>query len=271
MSTPNHRNSKQDIMNSSSVAKNSATTLSDRRAARKRWPNLPSSALQSLAHLIERHGFSIAAGDLSWIDRGWYVTHTGLLGLASRRSCAGIDVHAVTELCDPKLNRWIFCATVFPTRNSKGFSGYGDADPANVSDAMHGAELRIAETRAVNRALRKAYGVGLCSLEELGSFVPPPERKHVLRAPQPANGTQLEMVATPLLRDQLRQLIRQEQLESRGVKSYALKHLEVASFRDASREQVEGLLTHLRQRLFEDRAGFLADLAKLSADHQEVA
>ena len=34
---------------------------------------------------------------------------------------------------------------------------------------VHGAEMRIAETRAVNRALRKAYGIGICSVEELGS------------------------------------------------------------------------------------------------------
>jgi hypothetical protein len=27
--------------------------------------------------------------------------------------------------------------------------------------------MRVAETRAVNRALRKAYGIGLCSVEEL--------------------------------------------------------------------------------------------------------
>jgi hypothetical protein len=27
--------------------------------------------------------------------------------------------------------------------------------------------MRMAETRAVNRALRKAYGIALCSLEEL--------------------------------------------------------------------------------------------------------
>ena len=33
-----------------------------------------------------------------------------------------------------------------------------------------GAEMRVAETRAVNRALRKAYGIGICSVEEIGSF-----------------------------------------------------------------------------------------------------
>jgi hypothetical protein len=43
-----------------------------------------------------------------------------------------------------------------------------NADPSNVSPLVRGAEMRIAETRAVNRALRKAYGIGLCSVEELG-------------------------------------------------------------------------------------------------------
>jgi hypothetical protein len=46
------------------------------------------------------------------------------------------------------------------------FVGY-DADPSNVSSLVHGAEIRVAETRAVNRALREAYGIGLCSVEEL--------------------------------------------------------------------------------------------------------
>lgn len=45
-----------------------------------------------------------------------------------------------------------------------GFVGYGDADPSNVSSLVRGAEMRVAETRAVNRALRKAYGIGLCSV-----------------------------------------------------------------------------------------------------------
>jgi len=36
---------------------------------------------------------------------------------------------------------------------------------------VRGAELRGAESRAVNRALRKAYGIGLCSVEDLGGFL----------------------------------------------------------------------------------------------------
>jgi len=53
-------------------------------------------------------------------------------------------------------------------KQNQGFAGYGDADPSNVSTFVLGAEMRVAETRAVNRALRKAYGIGLCSVEELG-------------------------------------------------------------------------------------------------------
>jgi hypothetical protein len=43
----------------------------------------------------------------------------------------------------------------------------------NVSLLVRGAEMRIAETRAVNRALRKAYGIGICSVEEIGSHPGP--------------------------------------------------------------------------------------------------
>jgi hypothetical protein len=46
---------------------------------------------------------------------------------------------------------------------------YGDADLSNVSPLVHGAEMRVAGTRAVNRTLRKAYGMGICSVEEIGS------------------------------------------------------------------------------------------------------
>jgi len=58
---------------------------------------------------------------------------------------------------------------VFKSRTCRGFVGFGDANPSNVSSLVHGAEMRVAETRAVNRALRKAYGIGVCSVEEIGS------------------------------------------------------------------------------------------------------
>jgi hypothetical protein len=42
-----------------------------------------------------------------------------------------------------------------------------------IVSLVHGAEMRVAETRAVNRALRKAYDIGICWVEEIGAFAEP--------------------------------------------------------------------------------------------------
>src|SRR5207244_4615170 len=93
----------------------------------------------------------------------------------------------VRDFCDLAIPRWVFRATVHRKLGSKGFVGYGDADPSNVSPLVRGAEMRVAETRAVNRALRKAYGIGLCSVEELGwltgSSSPAADREQSVRPP----------------------------------------------------------------------------------------
>src|SRR6202030_2285708 len=126
--------------------------------------------IEGLRELTLKFGFSLSLGDLTYLGGGWYVTHAGLVRLASRKRCVGIEVQQVLKSCDQSTGRWVFKATVYKSSRSRGFVGYGDADPSNVSTLVHGAEMRIAETRAVNRALRKAYGIGLCSVEELGSF-----------------------------------------------------------------------------------------------------
>jgi hypothetical protein len=94
-----------------------------------------------------------------------YITHAQLLLMAARKRCAGIHVEPVQSLCRPEKNFWVFKATVYKSAKCRGFVGYGDAHPGNVSPLIfNSAELRMAETRAVNRALRKAYGIGLCSV-----------------------------------------------------------------------------------------------------------
>jgi len=90
--------------------------------------------------------------------------YSALLGVTT---VLGFESKIIREFCDPVSARWVFKATVYKSARSRGFVGYGDADPSNVSSMIHGAEMRVAETRAVNRALRKAYGIGLCSVEEL--------------------------------------------------------------------------------------------------------
>src|SRR5579862_8217306 len=178
------------------------------KLARFTWGELSRTALHALKELTERHGLSVAGGDLQQLDGRWYVTHTGLLGLARRNRCSGVRVQLVREFCDTASGRWVFKATVYKSPRSRGFVGYGDADPSNVSSLVHGAEMRVAETRAVNRALRKAYGIGLCSVDEIGARAEPHEPTKM--PPQPTNGN----ANGPTVRDRLCQIIRQYQLDA---------------------------------------------------------
>ena len=155
------------------------------RLAEQRWgASIAGSLLEQLKELVQTIGVSVAAGDIHLLEGRWYVTHAGLLRLARRKRCVGIETAPISEFCDRKDDHYAFRATVFTSRTCKGFVGYGDADPSNVSALVRGAEMRIAETRAVNRALRKAYGIGICSVEEMGS-VPFPVEKI---PPQNTNG-----------------------------------------------------------------------------------
>ena len=234
-------------------------TAASIRLARRIWANLSREALSRLKEITAQHNFSIAAGDLTYLDNGWYVTHTGLLGLARRSRCAGIHVRPVSNFCDPSSQRWAFEATVYKSRACRGFVGYGDADPSNVSPLVHGAEMRVAETRAVNRALRKAYGIGICSVEEIGSSNrQAPESSHQpKRAPQPANGNGY---GGRTVRDRLCQLIRQHQLDATLVKSYATDFCGVKTLREATREQVENFVAHLGDWAEKNRDGLLCQL-----------
>ena len=144
------------------MRRQSKSVFREVRIARAVWGKFTPLALLGLTELVKTKHFSIAAGDLLYLDGRWYVTHTGLLRLALRNRCSGIDVGSVDVFCNADSSKWTFKATVYKSTDCKGFVGYGDADPSNVSPLVHGAEMRVAETRAVNRALRKAYGIGIC-------------------------------------------------------------------------------------------------------------
>jgi len=236
------------------------TTATNRTAslAKQRWGRLPRTALTALRELSREYRLSIALGDLLYLDERWYVSHAGLLRIAQRSKCSGINVECIGEFSDPAATRWTFKATVFKSGDCKGFVGYGDADPSNVSPLVHGAEMRVAETRAVNRALRKAYGIGICSVEEIGSFAEPaPSSRESKRVPpQPVNGN----YGGPKVRDRLCQLIRQHQLDANLVKSYAVDFCGTKTLREASREQVEAFVAHLTDWAEKDRNALLCQL-----------
>lgn len=230
--------------------------LRNLRLARSRWPQqLGQPARESLRMLTHEYRFSIASGDLVWLASGWYVTHTGLIRLAFRRRCAGIHTKVISSLCDPQTQRWAVQATVYKSRTCRGFVSVGDATPSNVSFLVHGAEMRVAETRAVNRALRKAYGIGICSVEEIGSISEPSVvfREPKKLPPQPTN-------AGSTVRDRLCQVIRHHQLDPDLVKSYAIDFCGVKTLRDATRDQVENFVVHLADWATKDRNALLCQL-----------
>jgi hypothetical protein len=169
-----------------------------------------------------------------------------------------MHVHQVRHLSDPSTSRYAFRATVYKSSRCRGFVGFGDADPSNVSFLVHGAELRVAETRAVNRALRKAYGIGICSVEEIGSLAQPsqPPRETKKLPPQPANGN----YGGPKVRDRLCQIIRQHELDATLVKSYATDFCGVKTLREATREQVENFVVHLADWAEKDRNALACQL-----------
>ena len=230
----------------------------NRRNARKRWgAALDTNLLSTLNELSMQFGFSVAMGDLILLRQGWYVTHTGLIRTAKYNRCAGIHVRPLTEFSDPRNQRWAFEATAYKSRSCRGFVGFGDADPSNVSYLVHGAEMRVAETRAVNRALRKAYGIGICSVEEIGSVAEPSIATSEPRKlpPQPSNGN-----GTRSVRDRLCQLIRQHQLDPNLVKCYATDFCGVNTLREATRDQVESFIVHLADWAEKDRNALLCQL-----------
>ena len=215
-----------------------------------------------LRELTTDHMISVSSGDVLLLEGRWYVTHSGLLRIARRARCSGISARPLPEFSDPRACRWTFEATVYRTRNCKGFVGFGDADPNNVSPLVRGAEMRVAETRAVNRALRKAYGIGICSVEEIGSLPArgQPEQNVRKLPPQAANGN-----GQPKLRDQLCLLIRQHRLDASLVKQYAAEFCGAKDLRQASREQIQSFITHLAGLAAKDREGLLCKLSSYAS------
>ena len=237
----------------------------NRQAASEKWAlESRHPLLLALNVLSEEYALSVSAGDVILLQDKLYVTHAGLLRIARRNHCSGMRVRLVSELCDAAARRFAFEATVFKSKGCLGFVGYGDADPSNVSPLVRGAEMRVAETRAVNRALRKAYGVGICSAEEIGSAEISTEKSPPKKtAGNDRNGTR------PKVRDRLCQLIRQHKLDAELVKAYAVDYCGTKTLRAASREQVESFVQQLAEWAEKDRNALLCQLNSYLPPKQE--
>jgi hypothetical protein len=229
------------------------------QAARRLWGNISKPAVRMLLELIKRLDISVSMGDIQLLNGHWYITHSGLINLAHRRRCCSVVSAIDRKFSDAAAGRWVFKATVYPSNKSRGFVGYGDADPSNVSSMVQGAELRIAETRAVNRALRKAYGIGICSVEELGFSSP--AKSNGQKAPvytlQNGNGARNDQSR---LRDRLCLLIREHRLNAGLVKSYAADFCGTDTVSAASRDSIESFICHLSSAAKENRDALICKL-----------
>lgn len=90
-----------------------------------------------------------------------YVTHAGLLQLAHDAGLHSIEAAVVYS--DHGGNHYIVKAVAVGDRGT--YTAHGDASPQNTK--LKTATLRMAETRAISRALRLYLGIGMTSAEEL--------------------------------------------------------------------------------------------------------
>jgi hypothetical protein len=105
--------------------------------------------------------------------------------------------------------------------------------------------------------MRKAYGIGICSVEEIGSSAQLGASQQPKKMPsQPVNGT----YGGPKVRDRLCQIIRQHHLDAELVKAYATDFCGVKSLREASREQVENFVQQLTDWAEKDRNALICQL-----------
>ena len=91
-----------------------------------------------------------------------FITFPGLLAIAHDKGLTSINTDFVNE----SLETPVVKATV--TLDGKVYTGYGDATSTNVAKKVAGALLRMAETRAIARALRFACNIDMTALEEIG-------------------------------------------------------------------------------------------------------
>jgi hypothetical protein len=92
-----------------------------------------------------------------------YTTHKGLLNNAYKKGLKSI----ITDFISYENDTAVMKSTVTMADDTV-FTSYGDANPSNVNYNIAKHLIRMAETRATNRALRLATNQAETSIEELG-------------------------------------------------------------------------------------------------------
>ena len=93
------------------------------------------------------------------------ISYKGLLSLAHEEGLRSVRTE-LTQVPGEENRRTAVVRAVVRTRRGR-FTGIGDANPANVNRRIAPHVIRMAETRAVARALRVAVNIGEVAIEEL--------------------------------------------------------------------------------------------------------
>jgi len=96
-----------------------------------------------------------------------FVRLGGLLELAHSSGLRGIAT-PMLQVPSADNGQTAICSATVTIRDAS-YTAHGDANPGNVSRNIAPHLIRMAESRAVARALRFGLGVGETALEELGS------------------------------------------------------------------------------------------------------
>lgn len=102
-----------------------------------------------------------------------FVRLDGLLDLAHRRGITALLSEMVTLDLEKKVAVFKAQCVIYDEegKDTNTFTAFGDACPENVSAMTKASWIRMAESRATARVLRKALNVNACSFEELDGEV----------------------------------------------------------------------------------------------------
>ena len=156
--------------------------------------------LSQMLTICHANGIDPMMNTIVLIDGKPYITRHGLQSIARKNGVRSIIPQFCKDLSDTPNNLFVFRAEV-TTRDGGVFVAYGDAGPDSVSGKHMTPHLRrVAETRAVNRAITAAYNPGLISVEELGgSPLPFDSDLPAISLPASRKSAINEPIATPVI------------------------------------------------------------------------
>ena len=150
------------------------TMMPDALAKKLREVNKGDELVLNISDAAEREysDFGItAATSVGGADTDDFVSFKDLLKQAHEKF--GEKLSITTEMIGTDLTKPVFKAQAGITEEVKGgtriraFTGHGDANIDNVTDMTKKHIIRMAETRAIARALRFALGEGATAMEEV--------------------------------------------------------------------------------------------------------